>query len=128
MITLPLINDLQVVGKTPSEVRDLIKERLQSYVRDPNVTVILAEYNSFRVYFLGEVGTQGPMNFYRPTRLLQGLATAGGFTEFAKKEITLIRADGGEQRKIQLNFKKLWSGEDIQGNILLRPGDTILVR
>jgi len=75
-ITVPLVNDITVVGLTPMQVRELIMERLGTFIRDPNVTVIVDEINSFRVYFLGEVTLQGAINFSKPPRLLQGIAAA----------------------------------------------------
>lgn len=128
MISMPLINEVKVVGLTPEQVRERITEAMKDYVRDPNVTVLVEEINSFRVYFLGEVRTQGPVQFYRPTRLLQGLATAGGLTEFSKKEITVLREEYGVERRIEVNFRKLWSGEPGEENIYLRPGDTVLCK
>ena len=92
------------------------------------MTVIVEEINSFRVYFLGEIATRGPLQFYRPTRLLQGIATAGGLTEFAKKEITIVREEYGVEKRIEVNYKKLVAGDPGQQNIFLKPGDTVLVK
>lgn len=127
-ITLPLVNDVIVEGLTPSEVRKTISAELGKFIRDPNVTVIVEEIKSFRVFFLGEINTQGPIQFYRPTRLLQGIATAGGLSEFAKKDITLFREEFGVEKRIDIDYKRLWSGDPGQENIFLRPGDTILVK
>lgn len=127
-ISMPLINEVKVQGLTPEQVRRRITELMRDYVRDPNVTVIVEEINSFRVYFLGEVQTQGPIQFYRPTRLLQGLSTAGGLTEFSKKEITVLREEFGIEKRIEVNYRKLWSGEPGDYNIYLRPGDTVLCK
>ena len=128
-ITVSLVNDVLVAGKTPQQVSADITAALSDYIRDPNVTVIVEEINSFRVYFLGEVTEQGPIQFYRPTRLLQGIATAGGLTEFAnKKSIMLLREDGEHEKRIRIDFKALWEGEPGHENLLLQPGDTILVK
>jgi polysaccharide export outer membrane protein len=128
-ITVPLVNDVLVAGKTPQQVSRDITAALGDYIRDPNVTVIVEEINSFRVYFLGEVTEQGPIQFYRPTRLMQGIATAGGLTEFAnKKSVVLLREDGAHEKRIRIDFKALWEGEPGHENLLLQPGDTILVK
>ena len=74
-ITVPLINDLHVADQTPEEIRLQIVERLKEYITVPVVTVIVEEINSYRVFFLGEVRSQGARQFYSPTRLLQGIAT-----------------------------------------------------
>jgi polysaccharide export outer membrane protein len=127
-ITLPLINDVKVAGLTPDEVRVKIGEALATYVRDPSVTVIVDQINSFRVYFLGEVNLQGAIQFYRPTRILQGIATAGGPTEFAKKEVILLREAEGSEKRIVVDYKRLLSGDVKQENFYLRPGDTLLFK
>jgi polysaccharide export outer membrane protein len=129
-ITMPLINDIAVAGHTPDEIRREIQRRLTEgrIVVDPNVSVIVDEINSYRVYFLGEVQDQGPLLFHRPTRLLQGIAAAGGLTEFSKKRITLLREQGGVERRIEIDYKQLISGAPGQENLFLLPGDTLLVQ
>jgi len=125
-ITMPLVNDIAVVGMTPEAVRDKIAIALRSFVREPNVTVIVDEINSFRVYFLGEVNNQGPIQFYRPTRLLQAIASAGGMTEFAKKDVTILREQEGGEVRMNIDVKKVIAGE--AENPRLLPGDTLLVK
>jgi polysaccharide export outer membrane protein len=126
VITLPLVDDIRVVGQTPAQVRRSIAEALQNFVRDPSVTVIVEQINSYQVFFLGEVSTQGRMQFYRPIRLLQAIATAGGLTEFAKKEIVLLREEYGVEKRIVVDYKKLINGDPSQENIVLKSGDTLL--
>ena len=92
----------------------------------PNVTVIVRQINSYKVYFLGEISGQGARPFYRPTRLLQGIASAGGLTQFSKKEITLLRDVGGVEKRFRIDYKKLIAGDPAQENILLMPNDTLL--
>ncbi len=125
-ITLPLINDIAVAGKTPAQIRDEISASLSEFVRDPNVTVIVEQINSFRVYFLGEINNQGALQFYRPTRLLQAIASAGGLTEFAKKEIVLLRDENGAEKRIPIDYKRLLAGDPAQENLYVMPGDTLL--
>jgi polysaccharide export outer membrane protein len=127
-ITLPLVNDIVVAGMTPDRVRQTITSHLSAFVNDPDVTVIVEEINSFRVYFLGEIAAQGPLQFYRPTRLLQGIATAGGLTDFAKKDITVVREEHGMEKRIEIDYKKLVAGDPGQENLFLKPGDTVLVK
>lgn len=127
-ITLPLVNEVQVAGRTPREVGEIITEKMKEYVRDPRVTVSVQEINHFRVYFLGEVNTQGPIQFYRPTRLLQAISTAGGLTNFSKKEITILREEHGVERRIEVDYKKLLAGEPGHENLYVKPGDTLLVK
>jgi len=126
-ITLPLVNDIQVRDLTPDQVRQLVASRLAGFIKDPNVSVAVQQINSFRVFVLGEVNKQGPVNFNRPTRLLQALAAAGGFTNFAKKRITLIREAGGTETRVRFDYKRLVAAEGSQENAYLKPGDTLVV-
>jgi polysaccharide export outer membrane protein len=126
-ITIPLIDDIDVAGSSPQDVRDMIAERLSKFVRDPSVTVVVTEINSFRVFVLGEVNAQGVLNFRRPTRLLQAIATAGGLTPFSKKEALLLREQHGVEKRIQVNLKPLLTGSPEAENLPLRPNDTVIV-
>lgn len=124
-ITVPLVNDVRVVGLTTDEVREKITAALSAFIREPNVTVIVDSILSYRVYFLGEVKRQGALNFYQPTRLLQGLAAASGVGDFADKVVILREGPGGETRS-EIEYKKLLAGT--HENIVLRPGDTVIVK
>lgn len=124
-ITLPLVNDIRVVGLTTDQVRAKVAEALQSYVRDPNVTVIIDAILSYRVFFIGEVRRQGALNFYQPIRLIQGLAAAGGVSEFGNQVIVLREVSGRETRN-EYDFKKLLAGA--HENVILLPGDTVIVK
>jgi polysaccharide export outer membrane protein len=126
-ITFPLVNDIRVAGLTPNQVREALSERLANFVRDPNVTVIVDEINSFRVYVLGEVVLQGVLNFNRPVRVLQAISIAGGFTQFSKREIVILRQAEGKEFRLSINYKRLMSGEAGEDNLFLQPGDTLLV-
>lgn len=126
-VTIPLVNDISVVGLTAEEIRLELRERLSNYIRDPNVTVIVEEINSFRVYILGEVNRQGVLNFTRPTRLLQALAAAGGLTQYSRKEIVLLREQDGVEQRIRIDYKRLLNGDSTQQNLYLKPGDVLLV-
>jgi len=127
-ITIPLINDVDVEGKTPEEIRVVIANRLNEFVRDPHVTVIVEQINSFRIYFVGEVNTKGAVQLYRPTRVLQAIAMAGGPTEFSKNSITLLREEGGYEKRIPIDYRKLLAGTPGQENIYLKPGDTLIFK
>ena len=126
-ITMPLINDISVIGRTPGEVREMIASDLGNYVQDPSVTVIVDQINSYTVYFLGEVSAQGAVPFARPIRLLQAIASVGGLTEFAKNEIWLLREENGTERRIRIDYRRLAAGDPRQENLLLLPGDTVIV-
>ncbi len=126
-ITLPLVNDIKVVGDSPNSVAERIKTELSAFIRDPNVTVIVEEINSFRVFVLGEVNTQGALHFRRPTRLLQAIASAGGLTEFSRREAVLLREQHGVEKRIRVNLKHLLAGNPETENLMLLPNDTVIV-
>jgi polysaccharide biosynthesis/export protein len=126
-ISLPLTNEISVEGLTPEEIRREVSTRLAKLIRDPTVSVIVEEINSFRVYVLGEVAHQGAMTFSRPIRLLQAIASAGGLTPYSKKEIVLLRDVNGTEQRLHIDYERLLAGHPTASNLYLRPGDTILV-
>ena len=126
-ITVPLVNDVLVDGKTPMQIRQVLTERLAEFVNEPSVTVIVERINSFKVYFIGEFGRNGVVTFTRPTRVMQGIASSGGLSEFAKKDrVWLIREADGEERRFRIDYRKLLSGDRQQENLFLQPGDTLM--
>jgi len=127
MISMPLLNDVQAAGLTPMQLAASITEKLKKFVADPRVTVVVTQMNSQRVYVTGEVVRSGAMNLTPDMTVLQALASAG-FTQFANtKSIYVLRTENGAQKKFPVNYKKLVKGETSQQNILLKPGDTIVV-
>lgn len=123
MISLPLLNDVQASGLTPMQLADSITDKLKKYISDPRVTVVVTQMNSKRIYVTGEVMHTGAMNLLPDMTVLQALASAG-FTQFANtKGIYVLRG----QKKILVNYKRLIKGEGIDQNLMLKPGDTIVV-
>ncbi len=126
MISLPLLNDVQAAGLTPMELAASITTKLKKYLADPRVTVVVTAINSKRVYVTGEVLHSGSVTLMPNMTVLQALASAG-FTQFANtKKIYVLRAENGRQEKFPVNYKNLLRG-DAASNILLKPGDTIVV-
>ena len=127
MISLPLLNDVQAAGLTPMHLAVSITEKLRKYVSDPRVTVVVTQMNSKRVYVTGEVLHPGVMNLVPEMTVLQALANAG-FSQFANtKGIYVLRTENGAQKKYLVNYKKLIKAGSSEHNILLQPGDTIVV-
>lgn len=127
MISLPLLNDVQAAGLTPMQLAASLTEKLKKYVADPRVTVTVTQMNSQRVYVTGEVSHSGAMALTPDMTVLQALSSAG-FTQFANtKGIYVLRTENGQQKKFPVNYKKLIKGEDSASNVLLKPGDTIVV-
>ena len=128
MISLPLVGDVQVAGFTPERAKQEINKSLKPFVGDPIVAVIVQAINSWRIYVQGEVRTPGVFPIQRHTTLSQAIPMAGGFTEFAKKrKIQVIRNKDGQSRMIKVNYNKIVSGKRPEEDILLHPGDTIIV-
>ena len=126
-ISMPLLNDVAAAGLTPTQLAALLTERLKKFVADPRVTVIVTAMNSQKVYVTGEVTHTGSMALTPNMTVLQALASAG-FTQFADtKKIYILRIENGQQRKIPVNYKKLVRGDALDQNIVLKPGDTIVV-
>lgn len=127
MISLPLINDIKAAGLTPMQLAADITEKLKKYLSDPHVTVTVTQMNSQRIYAMGEVLHAGSINLLPNMTVLQALATCG-FSQFANtKGIYVLRNDNGVQKKIPVPYKKLIKGEAMDQNIVLKPGDTIVV-
>ncbi|HVB57945.1 MAG TPA: polysaccharide biosynthesis/export family protein [Candidatus Acidoferrales bacterium] len=127
-ISLPLLNDVQAAGFTPTQLAAHITESLKKFVTDPQVTVIVREINSQRVYLLGEVNRAGAYPLLPGMTVLQALSSGGGFTQFANtKKIYVLRVQNGKQEKYPFNYKNVINGKQPDQNILLRAGDTIVV-
>ncbi|MBZ5526383.1 MAG: polysaccharide biosynthesis/export family protein [Acidobacteriia bacterium] len=127
-ISLPLINDVQAAGLTPMQLRKELQERLKKFIAEPQVTVIVTKINSQRVFVVGEVMRAGSFALVSNMNALQALSSAGGFTQFANvKKIRIVRMENGKQIIIPFNYKDAVSGKHPEGNVLLKPGDTIVV-
>jgi len=127
-ISLPLLDDVQAAGLTATALTANVTERLKKFISDPQVTVIVSQVNSQRIYITGEVNHGGTFPLEPGMTVLQGLASAGGFTPFAGiKKIYVLRDENGKQVKYPFNYKDAIKGKDPAQNIRLQPGDTIVV-
>jgi polysaccharide biosynthesis/export protein len=125
-ITLPLVGDVEASGRTPIELRDTIAKSLKEYITSPTVTVIVVEALASQVYVMGEVSHPGPMPMHGPTTILQALAMAGGFKEFANtKDVRVLRPTATGTQTLRFNYKDAING-DIKP-FYLRSGDTVIV-
>jgi len=126
MISIPLVDDVKAAGLTPLQLKELLLAKLREYVDTPDVTVIVTEANSYKVYVQGEVRTPGVIRLRTETSLVQLIVLAGGFTDWAdKKKITIIRKEGGKDSRIRANYKKIIEGEE--QDIVLKSGDIVIV-
>jgi polysaccharide export outer membrane protein len=127
-ISLPLLNDVQAAGLTPSQLAAQITDSLKKYVTTPQVTVIVTTINSQRVYILGEVTRPGAYPILPGMSVLQALSSAGGFTQYARvKSIFVRRFENGKEVKYPFNYKDVINGKKPEQEILLKAGDTIVV-
>jgi polysaccharide export outer membrane protein len=129
VITMPLIGDLPVAGKTPTQVRDEMKKRLSAYLKaDTTITVTVSGFNSYRFIVSGQVSHPGALNQKYYVTVSEAIAMAGGPSKFAGDEVTIIRLDtAGKVRKIPISYKALLSGKRPDMDICIVAGDTIVM-
>lgn len=126
-ISMPLLNDVTAAGLTPLQLKESITEKLKKYIADPRVTVVVTAMNSQRIFVSGEVLHTGEMTLLPHMTMLQALSHAG-FTQFANlKAIYLLRTTNGKQEKLPFNYKEVIKGNHPEQNIVLKPGDTVVV-
>src|SRR5215471_13162765 len=127
-ITLPLLNDVQAAGMTAMQLAASLRDSFSKYLTNPQVTVTVTEINSCRVYITGEVVRAGALPLLPGMTVLQALSSAGGFTQFARtKNIYVLRTEDGKQVKHPFNYKEVVKGNLQDQNIVLQPGDVIVV-
>jgi polysaccharide biosynthesis/export protein len=127
-ITLPLVNDIQAAGLTTDQLREQVRQAANRFVTDPSVTIAVKQINSRKVFVTGSVNRPGPYPLNDALTVLQMLALAGGVTEFANdKEILIMRIESGQTRSYKFNYRDVRKGKNLQQNIVLRPGDTVVV-
>ncbi len=128
MITLPLLNDVQAAGLTPMELRDVLMKKLVEFVPSPEVAVIVTEVRSFMISVIGQVMKPGRYDLKSSATIVDALAMAGGFKEFAARgKIVVIRSEGGSSKRIGFDYDKMNAPKNPQENFGLRPGDIVMV-
>lgn len=128
MITLPLLDDIRVTGLTPTELRQKVMAEASKLVEDANVTVIVKQINSRKVFITGHVAKPGSYALTAPMTVVQLIALAGGLLEFAERtKLRVMRTDTTGAVAHLVNYKQLANGEGLQQNIELKPGDTVIV-
>ena len=127
-ISLPLLNDVQASGLSPLELKTKIEKKLAKFLEKPEVLVSVQEIKSKNIYILGKVKAPGQYPLQHGLTVIQALSLAGGFAEWAdKKDIVILRHENGKQKRIKFNYKRVSKGKDLEKNIVLCPGDTIIV-
>ena len=128
-ISLPLIGELQVSGLTVLQVQRMVAERLKEYISNPEVAVIVQQMKSRTYAILGKIAKPGSYELGKPTTVLEAIAIAGGFLDFAKvSKIHIIRPmDKGSPETLHFDYKKVIKGRNPEQNVELKSGDTIIV-
>jgi len=127
-ISIPLLNDVVVSGLTPIQLRQKLTTEAQRLVQDPNVTIVVKQINSRRVFITGQVAKPGPYPLTSSMNVLQLISTAGGLLEYADgKDIVVMRNEGGKTTEFTFNYKEVVHRKNLKQNIDLKPGDTVIV-
>jgi polysaccharide export outer membrane protein len=124
-ISIPLVNEVQAAGLTPEQLSASITQSLTRYINRPEVSTAVQQVNSRKYYIQGEVQRPGAYPLVVPTTVLEALVNAGGFREFANTKKIIILRNGKE--RLTFNFKDVTKGKNTHQNILLQPGDQIIV-
>ncbi len=130
MISLPLIGEVRADGRTPTELKEEIQQRLKEFKQEPIVSIIVKESNSKSIYITGEIVKPGKYPLRSETTITQAIALAGGFSQWANKDkIIIIRKSplNPEGNRVAIKYSDIVAGTNMRANILLRPGDTVIV-
>jgi polysaccharide biosynthesis/export protein len=127
-ISLPLLGDIDTAGKTTSELDNYLEKKFSEVVTEPAVSVILMESRSRRYYVVGQVMQPGEFPIEHPITILQAIARSGGFQEWAKRErIKVVRRSGDHERLLEFDYDAFVDGKNLKQNLVITPGDTIIV-
>lgn len=127
-ISFPLVQDLQAAGISPGDLKNTIELKLKEYLTSPNVTVIVDNIQSYKVFVVGKVQKPGSILTEKPITVLQALSLAGGFQDYAKQaDITVLRNAGGQNFVLQFDYRNVVRGRKPDENIMLHSGDVVVV-
>ncbi len=128
-ISLPLIGDIQAAGRTPAQLEEDVTEKLLNYISDPRVVVIVQEIHSLKFNILGQVAKPGSYPLTTGTTVIDAIALAGGFRDFAKKKGVYVLRPGaaGNEVRYSFNYQEFVKGKNTKQNIMLKPHDTVVV-
>ena len=128
MITLPLLGEMKAAGIKPDVLREQVRVASGKYLTDPNVTIVVRQINSRKVFITGNVTMPDSYPLAGPRTVMQLIALAGGLTEYADSQnISIIRQEGGQTRSLKFNYKDVSKGKKLEQNVVLQPGDTVIV-
>ena len=128
MISVPLLDDVQAEGLTPSELKEVITAELSEYVSSPDVTVVVTQMNSNVASVMGAVGRSGTVALRRDTRVLEAIAIMGGFNSFAKRnKVRIMRPTELGVVEYRFDYDAFLDGDAPNSNLVLKAGDTVVV-
>ena len=127
-ISLPLLKDVQAAGYTPEQLTGALVKAATKYVARPNATVIVKQINSRKVFVVGQVAKPGAFPLTGDMNVLQVIAMAGDVLEYARStNVVIVRKEEGREQRFKFNYKQVVKGKNTEQNILLKPGDTVIV-
>jgi polysaccharide biosynthesis/export protein len=127
-ISVPLLNDISAAGLTPDELRTKLSEAAAKFVQEPTPTVVVKEIHSRHVFITGNVAKPGSIPLNGEMTVLQLIAASGGLLEYADaKNIVIIRTENGRQKHMKFNYKDVIKQKKPEQNVVLKPGDTVVV-
>jgi polysaccharide biosynthesis/export protein len=128
VISFPLIGDINIQGMTVEDIRNTVTEKLDAYIQDAVVTVMLLEINSMKAYVIGKVNNPGSFPILMDTTVMQMLSMAGGLNPFAsEKNVHILRTVNNTTQKIPFNYREVLRGVNLKQNIILQQGDVVVV-
>ena len=127
-LSFPLAGEQLAAGHTVAELRQTLTERLKKFIPDPVVTVAVRQLGGNRIYVIGKVNRPGEFPFSRPLDVMQSLSLAGGATSFASlDDIRILRREAGKQVVFRFHYEEVARGRNLEQNVLLKSGDTVVV-
>lgn len=127
-LSFPLIGDMEVAGKTVSEIRDQLTRQLREYVSNPTVSVSVKQAQGYKIYVMGQVNRPGEFTAVRPVDIVQALSMAGGLNPFASaNSIKVLRRQNGVETAIPFKYGQVEKGRQLEQNIILQSGDVVVV-
>jgi polysaccharide export outer membrane protein len=127
-ISVPMVKEVEAAGLTPVELEKELSQKFAHFFREADISVIVKEVHSEKVYMIGAVKKEGPITVRAPLTVLQAVAEAGGLTDYAKRgRIYILRRDNGKEVRLPFDYSAVIQGKHSDQNIVLRPGDTVVV-
>ena len=127
-IALPLINEVVAAGLTPEQLREKLTAESKKFMEDASITVVIRQINSRKAFITGEINKPGTYPLTSPTTVMQLIAMAGGLRDYANgKKIVIMRTENGQPRRLPFNYNDIIDGKNLQQNIELKPGDTVVI-